>query len=182
MGSAAVQEWTVRVNLLEGMLHAVLRTLREERRWAGEVEGVSPARVGAFWLDGRERILDEEMDSVGAAKKVTTKMLKIDCLGAMLRGVGQVGHGEEGQSVVKMGSTEVEKVVVAFLRRWDGLRRRVGLGTGQGETRAGEGAREGGMEVEKLGKLDDLADCLLQALAWVKWQENARTLREGRML
>ncbi|KAI9755248.1 MAG: hypothetical protein M1815_005109 [Lichina confinis] len=51
MGSSAILEWTVRVNMFEGMLYAVLRTLREERRWSGVVQAVSPLKVVAFWLD-----------------------------------------------------------------------------------------------------------------------------------
>ena len=43
----------------------------------------------------------------------------------------------------------------------------------------GRGPKE--EEGEKMGKLDDLADCLLQGLAWVKWEENKRKILEHGM-
>ena len=44
-----------------------------------------------------------------------------------------------------------------------------------------EGRHRRNLEVgEKMGKLDDLADCLLQGLAWSKWEENRReVLKHG---
>lgn len=43
--------------------------------------------------------------------------------------------------------------------------------------RNAEGKRGRGKE-KGLGKFDDLADCLLQGLAWVKWEENKRLVWE----
>ena len=49
-GGSTVLEWTLKVNSLEAMLYAVLETLKREGKWMGNVQGVSPARVTAFWL------------------------------------------------------------------------------------------------------------------------------------
>ncbi|PWO27696.1 hypothetical protein PtrARCrB10_03725 [Pyrenophora tritici-repentis] len=61
-GGSAVQQWTLRVNTLEGMLWAILQTMYSERlitrnKKAGEdkeklfnVFGVDPKRVGMYWL------------------------------------------------------------------------------------------------------------------------------------
>ena len=74
---AAIQEWTVRVNMLESMLWAVLEALKGDT-WnlpspsntedAGQpqVFDVSPARVGTFWIDS----LDEEHDARRSAASI----------------------------------------------------------------------------------------------------------------
>ncbi|ORY09394.1 mitochondrial resolvase Ydc2 [Clohesyomyces aquaticus] len=62
-GGSAVQQWTVRVNTLEGMLWAILTALRAEPIKSGkstasrvanrhdyQIFGVDPKRVGNFWV------------------------------------------------------------------------------------------------------------------------------------
>lgn len=148
--AAAVQEWTLRVNLLEGMMWAVLRALGygEGGEVGVEVESVSPARVAGFWVQGIGKRKVEKRDKVGI--------------------VG--GWLEEGSGVRFEG--EAERVRGAFLGKLKGA----------GKTKEGvkmarfgpAGGAEGNEEA--IGKLDDLADCLLQVAAWVKWSDNRRVL------
>jgi cruciform cutting endonuclease 1 len=64
--------------------------------------------------------------------------------------------------MVSLGNEEVKAVAKAYRAKWDGKR-----------VKAKEGE-------EKMGKLDDLADSLLQAMAWTRWEENKRlALKNG---
>ncbi|KAI9893339.1 MAG: hypothetical protein M1814_000469 [Vezdaea aestivalis] len=120
MGGPAVQEWTLRVNILEAMLHAVLRTLKEEGKLRAEVVGMSPARVAAFWLGdvrgsgvggGEEKRKGERAGESGG----TNKNAKTDIVGRWLR---------SGKEISFQG--EARKTRVAFLDRWEGKPRRGG--------------------------------------------------------
>lgn len=164
MGGAAVQEWTLRVNMFEAMLHAVLETLGREGRWGGEVWAVSPGKVASFWVGG-----DGKEDGKVVGKKRGNKGVKIDVVGGWL-----VGDDDDG--VVRLEG-QAEGMGRAFLRRWRGVGRKRGVGVVGGKGVEDGDGPEGGEAV--VGKLDDLADCLLQGVAWVKWQENRRLLVEG---
>jgi cruciform cutting endonuclease 1 len=64
-GGVAIQQWTVRVNTLEGMLWAILTALRAESKVTDalsreqnrdyDIFGVDPKRVGRFWIGENER-------------------------------------------------------------------------------------------------------------------------------
>ncbi|KAH0543813.1 hypothetical protein FGG08_001852 [Glutinoglossum americanum] len=163
-GSSAVQEWTVRVNMFEGMLYAVLHTLQVEGRWSGLVRGVAPGKVGAFWVKGTGN---------GTAKTSRTakwrnKTAKIDLVGKWL----ETG----GSGVLTMYTDESNQTAEAFLERWKGRKkgkRSVLQRADDTDVATKEGAGE------KLHKLDDLADCLLQGLAWIRWEENKLKILAG---
>lgn len=187
-GGSAVQEWTIRVGVLEGMLHAVLHTLRHESGsgLAGiEVQGIEPRRVVRYW---EEIDPDTAREVEDGTKKVRVsarevKKAKIDLVGrwlgasleneVSLDGVVQAGGDMvlgttvDGKICLAADKPAVHDLAGAYLRKW-----------------RGEGTRKKRLSAtdasSAVGKLDDLADCLLQGITWVEWQAMRESLaREG---
>lgn len=168
-GGSAVAEWTIRVGIFEAMLHATLRTLQEERKDKlnlHTVTSVNPARTARFWLEGN-RILDNPL----GPKKITGregKQAKIDT----------VGHSflRPEDNLVQVDTAQAKAMQAAFLERW--------LATSKGAKRFKPPKRVSSAEKSqvimgpKLSKLDDLADCLLQAIAWLEWQHTRELVLE----
>ncbi|CAL3971268.1 hypothetical protein PZA11_007800 [Diplocarpon coronariae] len=159
MGSKHILEWTIRVNMFESILYGALCALKEEGVWAGEVRAVAPGKVGPFWIEEE----DSSPCEAGQGKKkvrksqsakIRNKGLKIDLVRGWL----------ESGDVMRLGNDGVEEIARAYREKWDRL-----PGGRKGPRRVEE-------EGEKMGKLDDLADCLLQGMAWVQWEENKRVV------
>ncbi|KAI1195266.1 mitochondrial resolvase Ydc2 [Nemania serpens] len=174
-GAAAIQEWTVRVNTLEAMLHSSLRTLRDVGAWDGEVVSVWPQRVGQLFLNAPDLASEDalQVKSVGEddpdapegkrrrnrKSSSEVKKLKIQLLGHWL---GQ------GSLVIRPDNLEAKRMVTAYMGTLNN--------TGRGRSK-----RAAGGEGEKIPtldrKLDDLTDSLMQGMAWLRWQENMALLR-----
>lgn len=178
-GGAAVFEWTVRVNTLESMLYAVFATLKGLGHWDGVVESVDPKRVGPFLLGeegdevptlaegpksrSKKAKAEPVLEPVPKAKKNSkeNKKLKIDLLGKWL---------VDGTDVTIDG-VEAKATREAFLKKWL-PKEKVTKGD-----KAGEGEQVSAPRtVETMKKLDDVADSLLQGVAWLRWQENKQSL------
>lgn len=145
-GRAAVPEWTIRVGVFEGMLYAVLRTLIEHGMLEVEVEPVQPTQVNRYWLEG-----GDAPPVPAAGKKLTgreVKRAKIDLVGGML----------DGPSEKISISEDIRPFAREFVSTWK---------------REGRTKRD---EVKSITKLDDLADSLLQGLAWIDWQNHRRRI------
>ncbi|KAI0385407.1 Ydc2-catalyt-domain-containing protein [Hypomontagnella monticulosa] len=182
-GAAAIQQWTVRVNTLEAMLHASLRTRKELVRGSEEeVESVPPDRVARFWLPEmvaiqrplierwtggslRKRTLEGALGEKAAEKarhkvkgQATSKEQKMKLLESWL-------ERKPGSEVVLPVNPDVEDTVQQFrqLRMDRQLSRKLGL-------------REQSTAEKKVPKLDDLTDSLLQGITWLKWEENQASL------
>ncbi|KAF9884186.1 hypothetical protein FE257_002244 [Aspergillus nanangensis] len=178
-GGSAVQEWTLRVGVFEGMLYAVLYALQQERvrRGAGLhsssslspspiVVGIEPQRVARYWGDGLSLSHSPSQSEDGekrGKKKATSsregKRIKIDLVGRWLDSAAGV------PSKVLVGEDpDLHGWVDGYLQRWKGAGKRTK------RTTAGP----------EIGKLDDLADCLLQGVTWLEWQKmRDRISREG---
>ena len=161
-GSAHILEWTVRVNMLESILYAILHTLRAEGIWEGTVMAIAPGKVGPFWVgEAVETAVKEKKEKVRKSKaaKIQNKGAKIDLVGNWL-------HGGD---ILQLGNKDVERIAKAYSEKWDWVS--TGKRREKVELEPGE---------EKMGKLDDLADCLLQGMAWIQWEENKRlVLKQG---
>ncbi|KAK6212010.1 hypothetical protein LQW54_005538 [Pestalotiopsis sp. IQ-011] len=159
-GGSAVQEWTLRVNTLEAMIYSTLRTLKSCGKWTGEVIPILPQRVGPFWLEGLEPVETSNLDgdklpssTAAKNKKAKQKKAKIDLVGKWL---------QEGMIVP---SGQAQTTAASYMDRWNGNRTKKSLGAAEPAS-------------ERLRKLDDLADSLLQGLAWLQWQDNLRELSQ----
>lgn len=163
VGGSGVFEWTLRVNSLESMLYAVLSTLRSLGHWPdGRVEAVAARGVLEF-MAAQEGLGDGGADSptvatrsvwVKKARKDDNKRLKKDIVGRMLQ-------SGEGIKVAESDEGAVEALRREYVAQWSGSGKRGKAG------------------VESLKKLDDLADCLLQGIAFIRWQDNKQRLLEG---
>lgn len=187
-GGSAVQEWTIRVGVLEGMLHAVLHTLRYTpgSELAGiEVQGIEPKRVVRYWedLDSDTILESEDGTKKGRVSAREVKKAKIDLVGRWLgafleknispdlgtRSDGDMGLGAAVDGKIRLATDRpaVHGLADAYLQKW----------RGEG-TRKKRNSVAG--SISEIGKLDDLADCLLQGVTWVEWQVmRERLAREG---
>lgn len=222
MGGSAVQEWTLRVNMFEAMLYAVLTTLAARGIWKGAVHAVSPAKVAGFWLqengdNGPQELgeqarrrksknftLDEHGESDLLQKgtknsiqiqtrkpkiktKTKIKTQKINLVSQWLNQTPQIfsiqpkspaaqtvdaylgksrGAGRRKQKISKTASSSSCSTSASITNPV------------ADEGQETETSRSPPLETET--KRDDLADCLLQGMAWIQWERNrARILERG---
>lgn len=142
-GGSAVQEWTIRVGVFEGMLYSVLQTLVSERKMCLTVEPVQPARVNRYWLEGHQN------SSLPSSKKLVgreVKKAKIDLVSDMIKEGGAQFHI----------TTELQPFAGIFV------------------SSCAKSPKSKSAMSASMSKLDDLADSVLQGLAWIDWQNNRR--------
>ena len=156
MGGSAVQEWTLRVNMFEAMIYATLKAFSEQKLWAGSVYPVVPSKVSQFWLGGA-KTAEKSRDSSAKTKAAKVALVN-QWLGSrhLFEVEGQAV--DVAQAYALRSARGQEKEVVALRCDLEVLRWRVPYA---------------------FGKLDDLADCLLQAMAWIQWEGNRRAFVAG---
>jgi cruciform cutting endonuclease 1 len=168
-GGPAVAEWTIRVGVFEGMLHAILRTLREERKDKINLQAVTsinPAQTARFWLEGSGRA-----ESLIEPRKITGregKQAKINIVGKSFL--------SPKHQLVETGAGQAKAMETAFLERWNGRSKAAKAVVSRKKVASSASSRE--FSEPKQPKLDDLADCLLQAIAWLEWQRMRELVTE----
>jgi cruciform cutting endonuclease 1 len=149
-GGSAVQEWSIRVGVFEGMLYSVLRTMTELQKRQLEVVPMQPTWVNRYWLEGRVQSLEADKTKLNGRD---VKKAKIDIVGNML-------ESESSGSELSVG-VQLNQFKDHFLGVWRKEKR----------SKVSKMAT-----LEGITKLDDLSDCLLQGLAWIEWHNNRACL------
>ena len=156
MGGSAVQEWTLRVNMFEAMIYAVLKTFSERGIWKGNVHPIAPSKVSNFWITNKQAAVKEGSGSQSAK----TKSAKIDLVAEWLQ---DGGHFEMRGAAARLGQ--------AYLRK----KTRKDCKSSVKQKKLSESKTQT-VAQDSVEKLDDLADCLLQGMAWIKWENNRRLI------
>jgi cruciform cutting endonuclease 1 len=219
-GGSAVQEWTLRVGVFEGMLYAIIHALREERGGSLQdvvVQGIEPRRVVRYWLEGSTGKDTDEKGDDGKVKRLTArdvKKAKIDLVAGWLSSdmkhqyqdqdprtggprIGMMEPGLFADTKIVLAppskSPVLHDVASGYLRKWQGQATRKSKAA-KTRPRVKEIVTESPSAAPVTddvaltpattnidpGKLDDLADCLLQGVTWVEWQAmRERIVREG---
>jgi len=163
--SSAIQEWTIRVNMLESMLWASFETQKMMQNASAQksfplMHEVSPKMVARFWTAGPDASLwptqtlltdsDDEPETPKKTGRSVDKKEKIAVVRSWLAGEGGVSLHLR---------PELQATVDAFAGKTTRVRR-------------SKGVVDNDSSQDRLIKLDDLADCLLQGAAWLRWQQN----------
>ncbi|PSN64045.1 ribonuclease H-like protein [Corynespora cassiicola Philippines] len=201
--SSAIQQWTLRVNLLEGMLWAVLKTMRgsqdkptSNRIWHEyEIFSVDPKRVAHFWVE-------PTINDVVASPRKKSRVKDESIVSDDLEDGDCIGTARE-ETVKKISRGKVEKKAkIQLLRSWLDTKNpsiisnpnKFGVApdvdfrfsgeastTSQALVAAGKKKTTGKGAITDfngvdLRKVDDVTDCFLQAAAWVVWEKNRHHL------
>ncbi|KAL4921250.1 mitochondrial resolvase Ydc2 [Aspergillus aurantiobrunneus] len=175
---ASVLEWTLRVGVFEGMIWTALHALQQQKKQGPKVIAMDPAKVATFWIPPSTSTSsssssnpdpDPEPAPQTPGRKVTRpdkKRFKVDLVGSWLeKDIFQI-----------RGRSLVQRWVDAYKEKWK-------KPSGWKKKRskyAPDPPPVEGVTVANIGKLDDLADCLVQGMTWLEWERMKESvLREG---
>ncbi|KAH8149631.1 uncharacterized protein LAJ45_06262 [Morchella importuna] len=200
-GASAIQQWTIRVNMLEAMLHALFHSVgyagdgENAQRKSPAAESVSPSRVSGFWIDKVGKTFEKKSDKSHNYPEGVVEGVVVEDGGAgemegmkmnISKGLREIGQDVDTETTGKKAFGNIKQAKISLVSEWikngdvisfnqevaDTVDDFVPLETVNGK----KAKRTPGK------KLDDLADCLLQGVAWLRWEENRRSLAEGRLI
>jgi cruciform cutting endonuclease 1 len=204
--SAAIQQWTVRVNTLEAMLWAILSALKLEQSAAAreakgamanrqyKVYGVDPKRVGQFWLGQSARALAEKQDEAIASEGIdllggtvdqTTKKKEPRSKAEKKAKIAIIRSWFANEPASTAPSTPASAPIISFTVGPRATSTLKALSLPAPKTPRKKKAKAGDEDVvhqlpvveeTDIKKLDDITDSCLQVAAWVAWESNRRQL------
>ncbi|KKY23896.1 hypothetical protein UCRPC4_g02709 [Phaeomoniella chlamydospora] len=157
-GSSAVLEWSLRVGVFEGMLHALFLGLAIERDIPLDIRSIDPGRVTRFWLS---KYTGSPPENAAAVKK-----FKVEVAARILASC------EKDMSLINTAPNLHKDMIMPFLHKHQS--RNTSPTTTTSTTRKSPNSRS----PEKLDKIDDLADSFLSVMTWLEWQKAAKILQQ----
>jgi cruciform cutting endonuclease 1 len=180
-GGPAIQEWTVRVNMLESMIWASLETMRhghgKEQKFP-EVLEMSPRRVGMFWLTRGNFFPTPAVIATSLeAPQDTVKTMEVEVKKKSFEKKDKIALARHWLSLsMTTDDLTVDDKLAPMVASFCSPKER------QSRRRSKDGEQEEELEVKATpaisGKLDDLADCLVQAVTFALWEQNRERVRE----
>jgi cruciform cutting endonuclease 1 len=180
-GGPAIQEWTVRVNMLESMIWASLETMRhghgKEQKFP-EVLEMSPRRVGMFWLTRGNFFPTPAVIATSLeAPQDTVKTMEAEVKKKSFEKKDKIALARHWLSLsMTTDDLTVDDKLAPMVASFCSPKER------QSRRRSKDGEQEEELEVKATpaisGKLDDLADCLVQAVTFALWEQNRERVRE----
>jgi cruciform cutting endonuclease 1 len=185
-GAPAIQEWTVRVNMLESMLWASLETMRHGHNMTQTAQGqnfpevleMSPRRIGMFWLT-RGNFFPTPADIAASltAPQETVKTIETDIKKKSFEKKDKIALARHWLSLsLTTDDLTVDDHLAPMVASFCSPKER------QSRRRSKDDEHEDELETKDLsaisGKLDDLADCLVQAVTFALWEQNRERVRE----
>ena len=153
-GSNAVQEWTIRVNLLEAMMYATLYTLNQSQGSNVSVRSVSPKQVSLYLMATEEtyqEYLQTTLEKSTSKKKIATDIKPYN---------------------VSLNKPELKAAKIQLMRSWieDPAKANLEFLDQALETSAYFKPKDKKRKFSrKAPKLDDYADSLIQGYTWIAW-------------
>lgn len=150
-----VQEWIIKVNMFENMLHAIFRCFKEEKIWNNsevDILSIDPAKVASFWHEKNNILLNKfpiNYDLSINSNKKSYNVPKTSTLKSKKRKIEIVDSWLKTDSILDFKNTQITPR--DFISRKK--------------------------ENNRL-KIDDLADSLLQGISWILWERNKWILKE----
>ncbi|QSL65724.1 hypothetical protein MERGE_000002 [Pneumocystis wakefieldiae] len=157
-GKNTVQEWIIKINMFENMLHSIFRCFKEEMIWddqEADILSIDPAKISSFWLKKNNILMknfpinhnlsiliDSEDKKPNYQSKTSTlrsKKEKIEIINSWLK----------AGSIFDFKNTQITAEDFLLKKK----------------------------DKDKL-KIDDLADSLLQGISWIVWEQNKWILKQ----
>ncbi|KAL4927165.1 uncharacterized protein BDV17DRAFT_267668 [Aspergillus undulatus] len=196
-GGSAVQEWSLRVGMFEGMLWAVLHSLRmlqhvqqgasasasASRPGQGQgqeprVIAIEPSRVGRFWAPSTttssadpgantDTVSGEETGTKKKKKKSTTSSRE----GKKLK-IDLVGSWLENDTFSLSAGDGTQEWVDGYMAKWkkSSTSKSRSKSKSKSKSTLESKKKETDSAAPDITKIDDLADCLVQGITWLEWE------------